>query len=67
MDRLDTAILAPLVSRAAILARIDVLERETNARLLRGITTAAEYRTINDILATQHAEARAYAEPPPKP
>lgn len=67
MDRLNVAILAPLVTRATILARIDVLERETSAALLRGVTSAAEYRTINNIMAEQHAQARAFAEPPINP
>lgn len=65
MDRLDTAILAPLVTRAAILARIDVIERETAAALLRGVSNAAEYKAINNIMAEQHAEARVFAAPAP--
>ncbi|MFC5550730.1 hypothetical protein [Massilia aerilata] len=67
MDRINVAIVAPLVARATILARIDVLEQETSAALLRGVASAAEYRTINNILATQHAQARAFAEPPTRP
>lgn len=66
MDRLNVAILAPVLTRAAILARIDVIERETSAALLRGVASAAEYRTINNILARQHAEALVYAAPAPK-
>ena len=65
MDRIKFAILAEASVRASILARIDVLERETSAGLLRGVTSAAEYRTINNIMAEQHAEARVFAEPPP--
>lgn len=67
MDRLDTAILAPTITRAAILARIDVIERETAAALLQGVSTAAEYRAINNILGHQHAEARVYASAPRRP
>lgn len=67
MDRLDTAILTPLVTRAAIIARIDVIERETAAALLRGVRTATEYRTINDVLGQQHAEARVFASAPRRP
>lgn len=67
MDRLNVTVLAPVASRAAILARIDVLENEIAAGLLRGAASAAEYRTINNIMAEQHAQARAFAEPPPRP
>jgi len=67
MDRLDTAVLAPLVDRAAILARIDVLEREICAALLLGVTTSSDYKAINNIVAEQHAEARVFAEPPGRP
>ena len=63
MDRLDTAILTPLITRAAILARIDVLERETASALLRGVTDAAQYKAINNIMAEQHAQARVFAAP----
>jgi hypothetical protein len=61
MDRLDAAVL----TLPTLLARIDVLEREIAAGLLRGVATAAEYRTINNIMARQHAEARVFAIPPP--
>jgi hypothetical protein len=59
MDRPDVAIL----SVPTILARIEELELEIAAGLLRGVTTAAEYRTINNILAMQHAEACVFALP----
>ena len=65
MDRLSDEILTPVTDQAAILARIDVLERETCAALLRGVVSADQYKTINNIKAEQHAEARVFAEPPP--
>lgn len=67
MDRLNVAIVAPLISRAAILARIDEIEREITAGLLRGVTSAQQYKAINNIKAEQHAEARVFAEAPRRP
>ena len=67
MDRLSDEILTTVTDRAAILARIDVLERETCAALLRGVTSADQYKSINNIKAQQHAEARVFADPAPEP
>lgn len=67
MDRLDVATLAPQLDVAATRERIEDAEQRVTAGLLRGVKTAAEYRTISGIVALQHAEALVWATPPKRP
>jgi hypothetical protein len=67
MDRLDVGTLAPQIDVPAMRERIEVLEQRIAGGLLRGIRSAAEYRTISGIVALQHAEALVWATPPKRP